>query len=330
MKLLFISLLLNIILYGNFIEKDNFPNRLKLISRIHISSEKYDISTIDISHLLFDNTIICASSEKKTIFCIDLISGIIKNYIQLNDKIKRIEDIAFDGNKFFYVLDGIDDYLIKVDLKGNIVNTVKVKDCQRMLVLNNKIILYKTFFHPNIKWTEPVVFVYDIKGNINNSWGQKPEKPTVGLLPIAIGSIHTEGKNIILSHGSSYQIIKYDLNGNVIRKYFKKPKFYKELIELKGLNDKEIQKWYNTTLLEQSYILKNGLIVSYYQKVDRTKAWLFFQNESNSMELSLPNNIYPIGVLNNKIYFTSCNDENTSDNKTITIDCYEINYNIFK
>ncbi len=266
----------------------------------------------DIVKMLKDKTLMLVN-DRQILRC--KLDGTILSNFRIKNNFSRINDVAMDSSNMYYVLYGHQNIVTKLDKNGNMLLKFKTINGQKLCIGNNKVLVLKTFFKPNIKWQKPIIFVYSLNGKFINSWGRKPKKPTVGLLPIVVGSLGYYSSIFLVSHGSDYLVEKYNQNGKLQYIYNKKPSFFNNLIELNGLNDKEIKKWYRTTLLMDVYFYVNDWIMMFFEKVDRTKSWICFQNHKELIEFSVPRNIYPIGTYKKNIFLIEQHEYNDSINK---------------
>jgi len=308
----FLLVILIISCKSNTIITHSFHNSFIEYKTYKIILPEQFTSDPEIIHLLKDNTLILVDENNKRILRYRLDGTTISDF-NASKNIKRIEDVALDTSGIMYILDGLTNMVFKFSKNGNEILRFPVIDGQMLCTIKNQILVYKTFFNPNNNWSRPVIFMYSGQGKLLDSLGEKPPQPTVGLLPIATGSIRSNDSEILFSHGSDYTVKKYKLYDKSTDIYMKKPSFYKSLTKMNGLNNSEIKKWYRTTLLLDSYFYKKDWIVSYYSRVDREKSWLCFQKSNKIIEFSLPNNIFPIGTNKNNLFFVE--EQNVKNNK---------------
>jgi len=303
-----------------FVKKETF--NLKLPGTQHF--------TPNIVRMINDSTILFVDKEEGQIFKLS-INNVKKPMVifDLKGKIKNVDDVTFDSLGVLYVLDGYKNILKKFLIHGKEEKTFQIKKGEKLCLAVGGDLLIYNLFHPTSTNKEPVIHRYSSNGSYYNSFGKPPRKPTIDQLPISTGSIVFNNSRIIVCHGSDYIVDVYDIHGVLKKSYNKKPKFYSPLVSFKELKPKEIDNWNKTTQLLWTNSINEDIIISYYERVDGTFKFLFVQDFKRHMDLSLPQNLLPIGIINNNIYFFD-QQEYEKNGKSLVIYKYEFQKNLFE
>lgn len=298
-----------------FVKKDiieiNFTNKSKI--------------TADIVKIFQDSTILIADKKEKLIFRYDF-KGKLLTQFNVKEKLSHIDDVIVDSLGIFFIIDGYENIMKKFDRKGEEIKTVHIKSGQQLYLTKNGQLLIYNLFHPDGAQNKSIIHKYTLDGKYIHSFGREPKKPKIGMLPITAGNITFHNSDIIVSHASDYILDVYNSNGVLTKTYKKKPSFYYMPETINSLDEKEMDKWNRTTLLWSNFFLKDDYMISYFNRVDETKYWLFIQNDKSYLELSLPTTLFPLGVINKKLFFVDT-AKNKNDKNSITIVIYEFKSN---
>jgi len=301
-----------------FVKKDiikiNFTNKSKI--------------TADIVRIFQDSTILIADKKEKLIFRYDF-KGKLLSQFNVKEKLSHIDDVIVDSLGIFYIIDGYKNILKKFDQIGTEIKTIHIKSGQQLYLTKKRQLLIYNLFHPDGVQNKPIIHQYTLDGKYIHSFGREPKKPKIGMLPITAGSIAFHNSDIIVCHASDYIIDIYNQNGVLTKTYNRRPSFYYMPESINSLTEKEMKKWSRTVQLWESYSLDDDHIISYFDRVDETKHWLFIQNDKRCLELSLPTTLYPIGVKNKKVFFIDT-AKNKNNENSIAIVNYEFKSHLLR
>jgi len=301
-----------------FVKKDvikiNFTNKNKI--------------TPNIVRIFQDSTILIADKEEKLVCRYDF-KGKLLSQFNIQNKLGHIDDVIVDSLGIFYIIDGYKNILKKFDRSGKELKTIHVKNGQHLyLTKNGQLLIYNVYYRDGVK-NKPIIHRYTLDGRFIYSFGREPKKPNIGIIHMSAGNVSFRNSDIIVCHASDYIMDVYDQNGKLIKTYDRKPSFYHMPEAITSLDKKEMKKWNSTVQLWSSYSLFDDYIISYFDRVDETKHWLFIQNDKRSLELSLPTTLYPIGVNNKKVFFIDT-AKNKNNENSIAIVNYEFKSHLLR
>ncbi|MCX6168637.1 MAG: hypothetical protein NTX65_04835 [Ignavibacteriales bacterium] len=309
------------------IEKE-FARFFTQVEEKNILSSNFRKVNTDIVKILRDGTILLVYKNEFLVERYDENNKII-THLDLKGKINFIDDVDIDSSGFFFVVNDYDNQLKKFDKNGIELKSIRVKSGQMLCLVDNELLLYNKY-HINDRLHDPVIHYYARDGSFVRSFGKEPRKPKIGLIPLGAGNITYNGKDIFVCHSSDYIIDVYNRIWILTKTYKKRPTFFFMPMEINSLDEKEMKIWHRTTQLLNSYSFGNNIIVSYFERVDGTKRWLFLQNDRKSLEVLLPSTISLVGTFQNRIYFLENKKTDISSKNLPRIVSYEFQDQFFK
>jgi len=301
-----------------FVKKDvikiNFTNKNKI--------------TPNIVRIFQDSTIVIADKEEKLV-CRYNFKGKLLSQFNIQKKLDHIDDVLVDASGIFYIIDGYKNILKKFDRNGKETKTIRVKNGQQLyLTKKNQLLIYNVY-HPDGVKNESIIHEYTLNGKYIRSFGREPKNPKIGILPISAGNISFYNSDIFVCHASDFIIDVYNPRGVLKKTYNRRPSFYFLPEAINSLDEKEMKKWNRSVQLWASYLLMSDYLISYFDRVDETKHWLFIQNDKGCIELSLPATLYPIGVIHKKVFFIDSSKNKNNENSIVIVN-YEFKSHLLR